>query len=240
MSQQVIDRAVAAPRLSIDDRAERLLEYLVAESGSLGTKLSVSRIPLFAWTESTELTEVLELETYLEGQDWIEPRRRSGADVLTTRVTVEGHRHLEEKVTTTDTTQVFVAMWFDESMASVYREGIAPAIRDTGHRPHRIDEKEHINKIDEEIILEIRRSKFLVADFTEGRDGARGGVYYEAGFAQGIGLPVVFMCHANSVGRLHFDTNHYNHIVWSSPEDVREKLRTRILAVIGDGPARGN
>ena len=36
--------------------------------------------------------------------------------------------------------------------------------------------------------------------------------------------------------KLHFDTAHYNHIVWTTPEELREKLKTRILAVIGEGP----
>ena len=36
---------------------------------------------------------------------------------------------------------------------------------------------EHINRIGDEIISQIRRSKFLIADFT----GHRGGVYFEAG-----------------------------------------------------------
>ena len=65
-------------------------------------------------------------------------------------------------------------------------------IEDAGYEAVRIDEKEHTNKIDDEIIAEIRRSRFVVADFTQGKDGARGGVYYEAGFAHGLGIEVIF------------------------------------------------
>ena len=36
---------------------------------------------------------------------------------------------------------------------------------------------------------------------------------------------------------LHFDTEHYNHIVWTSAMDLREELKNRILAVIGEGPS---
>ena len=45
----------------------------------------------------------------------------------------------------------------------------------------RIDRHEHVNKIDDEIIAEIRRARFVVADFTHGDTGGRGSVYYEAG-----------------------------------------------------------
>ena len=102
--------------------------------------------------------------------------------------------------------------------------------------PSGLTEKEHTNKIEDEIIAEIRRSRFIVADFTQGDSGPRGGVYYEAGFAHGLGLPVIFTCKEGDKDELHFDTNHYNHIVWTTPEDLREKLKNRIRAVIGEGP----
>ena len=127
-------------------------------------------------------------------------------------------------------------MWFHESMEEAFEKGIQPAILDTGYKPLRIDQKEHVNKIDDEIIAELRRSRFIVADFTHGKSGARGGVYYEAGFAHGLNLPVIFTCRKDAVDTLHFDTNHYSHIVWTDPEDLREKLKNRILAVIGEGP----
>ena len=67
-------------------------------------------------------------------------------------------------------------MWFDPSMEDAYTEGIKPAIQDAGYEPLRIDRVEHINKIDDEIIKEIRRSQFVVADFTSDDKGARGGL----------------------------------------------------------------
>jgi hypothetical protein len=60
---------------------------------------------------------------------------------------------------------------------------------------------EHINKIGDEIISQIRRSKFLIADFT----GHRGGVYFEAGLAMGLGLPVFWTCRRDDLDKLHFD-----------------------------------
>ena len=56
-------------------------------------------------------------------------------------------------------------------------------IKDAGYEAVRIDKQRHLNKIDDEIVAEIRRARFLVADFTQGETGPRGGVYYEAGFS---------------------------------------------------------
>ena len=124
-------------------------------------------------------------------------------------------------------------------MDDVYNNGIEPAIRDAGYHPVRIDRKPDVNKIDDEIIAEIRRSRFLVADFTHGEGGARGGVYFEAGFAFGLNIPVIYMCRDDAIDQIHFDTRQYYHITWSRSEleKLREDLKNRILALIGEGPS---
>ena len=64
----------------------------------------------------------------------------------------------------------------------IFEDGFKPAIEDDNRtKAVRIDRLEHNRKIDDEIIAEIRRSRYLVADFT----GNRAGVYFEAGFALG-------------------------------------------------------
>ena len=152
---------------------------------------------------------------------------------------MEGYRYLAEiEHVITDSSQAFVAMWFDESMDEVWEEGFRPAIRDTGYEAVRIDRKEHLNKIDDEIIAEIRRARFLVADFTQGETGPRGGVYYEAGFAHGLNIPVIFTCRKDGLEKAHFDTRQYPHIVWETPEELRGALAKRISAVLGDGPLK--
>lgn len=143
---------------------------------------------------------------------------------------------------TSDIAQAFVAMWFSPIMDEAYARGIEPALLKAGYHAQRIDRKEHANKIDDEIIAEIKRSKFMVADFTCELVGnapalqavARGGVYYEAGYAQGLGLPVIWSVRADLVAHVHFDTRQYNHIVWNDPAELEGKLFNRVAAVIGE------
>ena len=172
---------------------------------------------------------------YLEGQKWIESYKWRGRPE--NRLTVAGHIRLAELETTySPSSKAFIAMWFDDSMNNAWERGIAPAVHKAGYEPIRIDRKEHVNKIDDEIVAEIRRARFVVADFTHGEEGARGGVYYEAGFAHGLGIPVIFCCRKDWLNKVHFDTRQYNHIVWEAPEDLRDQLAMRITAVLGDGP----
>ena len=127
-------------------------------------------------------------------------------------------------------------MWFDATVLDAYKQGIEPGIEDAGYRPLRIDQEEDVEKIDDAIIAGIRRSRFLVADFTQGEEGARGGVYFEAGFAYGLGIPVIHTCREDMVDKLAFDTRQHNHIVWRAPEELRDALAKRISARFGDGP----
>lgn len=131
-------------------------------------------------------------------------------------------------------TVCFVAMSFAKEHAGIFEEAIEPAILESGYEPIRVDKHEYNDKINDKIIAEIRRCKFMVADFT----GHKGGVYYEAGFAKGLDRVVIFTCsnEKNERDGLHFDTRDYNHILWESHEQLRERLVDRIRATIGQGP----
>lgn len=154
-------------------------------------------------------------------------------------VDVSGYSLIEEIQTNLDSSQCFVAMWFDDSMAEAYQNGVRPAVEDAGYKPLIINQKpDLIGRIEDAIIAEIRRSKFVVADFTHGKDGVRGSVYYEAGFAHALGLPVIFTRRKDEKGVVHFDTDHFYRIEWKTPEDLQKQLKVKIEAAIGEGPLK--
>ena len=166
------------------------------------------------------------LRTSENGTTWIE-------------LTLKGHEIAEEaQYKYIASEQAFVAMWFDDKMDDIYEKAIAPAIEDAGYHPYLIKNEEHNNKIDDQIIAEIRRSRFIVADFTHGDEGARGSVYYEAGFAHGLNIPVIFTCAKELEGKIHFDTRQFKHIFWEDGEDLKKQLIHRIGATIGQGPVK--
>ncbi len=121
-------------------------------------------------------------------------------------------------------------------MEAVWRNVIEPAIKEAGYKPFRIDREHHVNRIDDEIIGQVRRSRFMVADFTL----QRGGVYFEAGMMHGLGRKVVWMCHESELTPekgLHFDIRQFNFLTYSEPDEViKKQLYERILAIEGEGP----
>lgn len=156
-----------------------------------------------------------------------------GAD-RTYKISPKGWAYLDSLRRGNPDSQIgFIAMWFDKTVESTHSV-IEIGIRNSGYDALRIDGKEHNNKIDDEIVAGIRRSKFLVADFT----GHRGGVYFEAGLATGLGLPVIWLCRKDELEKTHFDTRQYNFIVWEADklDELSKALKNRIEATIGRGP----
>ena len=146
-------------------------------------------------------------------------------------LTVEGWDRIskdEQGRATVRSKQVFVAMSFDPDLKNAFNEGMERAITGAGYKALRVDFKEHNDKICDVIIAEIRRSHFVVADFTM----HKAGVYFEAGFALGLGIPVIWTCKKDHLSQTHFDTRQYNHIAWDDERDLFEKLRRRIEATI--------
>lgn len=244
VSTSVIENAGRLPAATVPARLDRLLRFLVTKTQRVGDQIRIIdgddvALPLLAWSESITGGEARFLLTILNDNGWITRQVHAGGVNVT--VLVGGYERMQELTERTSaSTQGFVAMWFDITTDAVYEDGIAEAIRDARYAPMRIDRKQHNNKIDDEIIAEIRRSRFLVADFTHGDSGARGGVYYEAGFAHGLSIPVIFTIRADMIDRVHFDTRQYSHILWKEPVDLRKHLADRISATFGDGPLKPN
>lgn len=230
------------PMPSFQSRAERLMLALEKETEFAGQFVPVHLVQWLGRTWCMNDNELKEMILSHETQGFLEREQKvhsAGAPpIIGLKVTPQGWVYLEKlKEKNPLSRQGFVAMWFNPCMTPTYEEAIAPAIRDAGYEPKRIDKKEHFGKIDDAIIAEIRRSRFVVADFT----GHRAGVYYEAGFAHGLNIPVIFTCRNKELHKLHFDVRQYITINWETPEDLRARLTQRITASpLGYGPMAGH
>lgn len=145
-----------------------------------------------------------------------------GGNTVRSEITPAGQRHIEaEDIPNPLSTIAFVAMSLQPEHSYVHEnawnDAIKPAIEACGWIPYRVDKSVEERKICDAIVLEIRSSRFVVADVT----GERPCVYYEAGYAMGSGIKVIWLAEKGT--RLHFDSNHYQHIIWT--RDGLDKLR---------------
>ena len=243
VSTSTIEEAKISTPLEVWERADRILNYFYQHSQPLNRRFLVLSSDnhlidenfigeyLKAWSESIQKDEIIYLLDYCYKQGWLDKNRSEYW------LTVDGYKYLDDlNRTSIKSSQAFVAMWFDKEMNEAWTNGFRPGIEEAGYEAVRIDKKDYNDKIDDKIIVEIRRSRFIVADFTHGEKGARGGVYYEAGFAHGLGIQVIFTCREDKLNEVHFDVRQYKQIVWNSADELKTYLKNRIVATLGEGP----
>ena len=207
---------------------EQLLVFVADRSRLVSlrgpTLIPRTAYPLFYLRNENDLTYLAEL---LMKQGLLEQAGQSNT-AIPVRLTPLGWERAERlQQTRGRPDQAFVAMWFDKSLDSVFADAMKPALEATGYNALRVDLVPHTGKIDDRIIAEIRRSGLVIADFT----GHRGGVYFEAGFALGLGIPLIWTCRESDMNDAHFDTRQYFHLTWQSESDLRKNLEDRIRAL---------
>src|SRR5260370_12902979 len=107
-----------------------------------------------------------------------------------------------------------MAMKFgDAELNGVVANCFRPAVESTGFKLNGVDSAQPAGIIDMNIRAAIRAARFVIADLSHDNLGA----YFEAGLAEGIGLPVIYTCNAEkfrSDDPPHFDANHMVTILW--------------------------
>ena len=122
---------------------------------------------------------------------------------------------------------VFVSMPMNKEKCDcvdIIRAGTKKAITQTKNTPYYLDLDVHNENIFDKMIAGIQSSKFLVADFTCQNEG----VYYEAGYAKGIGKTVIHLCREDEFRNIHFDIKQIQFVIWKDEVDLAKKLKEQI------------
>ncbi|QMV44731.1 hypothetical protein [Cohnella cholangitidis] len=225
-----IDQIVRSPLIPkhVRDKVDKLIVYLYRNTAVIGEPVYLSETD-FNLTYSPKSTELYSLLDYLKSKGYLDPKGyvdiSSRGTIMTPEGLEIGYDLLNRRI---KSTQCFIAMSFSLDLLHSFKEHVMPRIRETGFEPVTVDIVQHNENIVDRIIYEIKNSRFVVADFTQQKHG----VYYEAGYAKGLGLEVIWTVHEDDIKNCHFDTRQMNHIVWRSVEELGERLRDRILATI--------
>lgn len=209
-----------------------LLRHIARNSEYPGDAVELERETDFPLCFGASVHELFYFAKYAEELQFV-------ADDGTTRgsyrltLTPQGWEEVN-RIPTLESSTAFVAMSFskDALLRQAWEQAIKPALEDdAGYKAVRIDHEEYLGDIVFEFIARIKESRFVIADVTQHKNG----VYFEGGYAMGMGLPVIWMCCEKDLANTHFDTSHLNHIVWSDVAELRKNLANRILATIGYG-----
>jgi nucleoside 2-deoxyribosyltransferase len=129
-------------------------------------------------------------------------------------LTADGWRRYEElqRAHIASNYAFFARQFQNEELDDVVEKCLRPAVEQTGFELRPVTQKAGL--IDATIEDEIRRCKFLLADLSDDN----GGAYWEAGFAEGLGKPVIYICHQKTPDgfekKTHFDTDHRHTVRW--------------------------
>jgi nucleoside 2-deoxyribosyltransferase len=175
--------------------------------------VGASSIPSFKF-----LVEHLVSQRLAEGnwRDWSSAGVTYPKGMLIGRLTLNGWDRYEELSRKGGVgTRAFIAMKFGEAeLNEVLDKHLRPAVKRTGFDLMRLDDEPRAGLIDNRLRMEIKQARFLLADLTHANNGA----YWEAGYAEGLGKPVIYLCKKAAFEgkqtRPHFDTNHHQTIIW--------------------------
>ena len=123
----------------------------------------------------------------------------------------------------------FVALQFNDPELDELLATTKAAVREhMGYDLIDMRDVEQAGVIDNIMRLKIADAAFVLADLTHENPGA----YWEAGYAEGLGKPVVYVCKKDVFDNkgTHFDTNHCTTIPWSS--DDRGGFCQRLIATL--------
>lgn len=129
--------------------------------------------------------------------------------------------------------KAFMAMKFgDVALNRMLHDIFQPAAAQAGFDLFKLEDVPKAGLIDDRLRAEIQASDFLVADLSHDNLGA----YWEAGYAEGLGKPVIYTCEGAKFEetQTHFDTNHHLTIVWSAdkPQEAGQRLKATIRATL--------
>lgn len=155
-------------------------------------------------------------------------------EMLHVQLTMAGWGKYEElQKVRTESRTAFMAMKFGDPQLDGFVETVfKPAVKRTGFELRKLTDEQPAGLIDDQIRSAILSGRFVIADLTHGSYGA----YWEAGFAEGLNLPVIYTCEKSAweEKKTHFDTNHLLTIVWDAakPKEAGDALTATIRATL--------
>lgn len=224
------------------DHIERAFRNIVDAHGFLvrGQKLELQlKHDEFLLLTDLQVTFDYFLETMIEYR-WLRGNMREEHSVhkWSVEITPKGWAKYDEFTCGgRDENPVFVAMWFGgkdrkEQLWERYNNTFVPAIENAGYVAKRADEIEHNGYIMDAVFDSIRQAPFVVADLTDGNEG----VYFEAGYAKGLGTDVIYCCPEEPNWTPHFDVSAVNQVRYKDDNDLKMELTKRIINTRGKGP----
>ncbi len=225
------------------EQANNLVRYIGDEVSRTGENLQTLPEHIHAIIGTVRLKAAIDLAKELHIKGWLRLTPQGGAGRIgddphpvsfptDINLTLDGWKqYMDEKAGKFSGEYGFLAMEFNDSELEVFvGEVLKPAVKEALDCELRdIRDISQAGVIDNILRMSIRDAKFVIVDLTHDNNGA----YWEAGYAEGLDKPVVYICEKGKFerskeegGGTHFDTNHCTTVLWDKDgnKDFRQQL----------------
>ena len=213
---------------NVEEKAMKLLERLKEKSTYFGETVSLDHRLDFPLAYAKNHEEFIALANLLKESGLVDVKSQNTANNIVA-LTAKGWGISHGK-DNRGSEQAFVAVWFHDSMNDSIA-AIESAITKSGFKPVCIRNEFFSERIMDKALGEMRKSRFVVVDLT----GARGSVFFEAGFAFGLGTEAIYVFREGDDVKgspLEFYVRHYQCYSYKDPADLAAKLADAIAARI--------
>ncbi len=235
IDNQLIEAILKNPLPNVAEQANNLITWL-AENTSQGEHHSVQARThqSIIGAKTPRGISVILKHLFDEGLLDGDYSQTSGGPQAIASLSFSGWQYYEQlKRGAVDSRKAFMAMKYgDTELDGIVANCFEPAVAATGFKLYRLDENPKAGLIDDRLRVEIRNSRFLISDLTHENSGA----YWEAGYAEGLGKPVIYTCKKDVFNKTHFDTNHHLTVIWDATnlQEAIGKLKATIRATLPD------
>jgi hypothetical protein len=216
---------------NLDDEQVRSVVEEFVRDGTLTTR----------WGNKTPTRQAYEIKIFETKDAWDRKGGGPFQDFIKGKRNVFHRFEKDIKKRTRPRTRVFVVMpiqgdrYGTQGEQTIHRtyderfEAIEAALQEFDCVAIRIDKESPIGELVSRIKDEIRRAAFIVADLTDERPSC----YFEAGYAEALNKPVIYMASKESVmapqqdTKIHFDI-HQNVRFFTNNDELSEKLKEAV------------
>lgn len=208
----------------IQTQVSNLLRFLGNTIGEPGPEQQFSTRDIQFKVGCKSPSGIIGLAKHLKDKGIIESTRSEIAGSrFQASLTVSGWIEYENLLLNNDVgRKAFIAMPFNKpDLDDHWLPALRKAVGQTGYTLERVDDNPEPGIIDTKMKLQIKAARFLLVELTHNNLGA----HWEAGLAEGLGKPVIYLRRDESEDRVHFDVEHAFRVQWD-PSNFEPALRT--------------
>jgi len=239
IDEQLIDAILKQTLPTLFEQKDILIRWIGDNIKSGGDYVKVNKYSILAVIGARDLKEFYFIFEEVKAKGIVINKTVVGGGtnaLMEVTLTFDGWEYYRElKRGAVDSRKAFMAMKYgNPELDRIVDDHFRQAVADTGFELYRLDTEPKAGLIDDRLRVEIRNSRFLISDLTHDNNGA----YWEAGYAEGLGKPVIYTCKEGKFDEdeTHFDTNHHLTVMWDAKkiDEAIKMLKATIRATLPD------